>query len=523
MIKHPYSYIFLFCLLCFVPFLGSYHLFDWDEINFAECAREMIITGNYSTVQINFEAFWEKPPLFIWMQVISMKVFGINEFAARFPNVIASIFTLFSLFFLGKKIANQKLAIWWTILYAGSYLPNIYFHSGIIDPWFNLFIFSAIACFYIANQHKDSNTFLHYFISGLLAGLAILTKGPVALLIIGASLGIWLIFNRFKNMPSALNVLCWCGVLLLIGCSWFILLFIQGNESVVYDFITYQIRLFQTGDAGHSGPFYYHFIVLLIGCIPASFLALKIVLKKQEKTSFIFLMQILFWFTLILFTIVKTKIIHYSSLCYLPLTYMGAYYLINTEKNKISKWILNSISLVNLLISLLLISLTYILITGKLSNYISLDDPFAVASLNANVSWSMLHFIPGFALLIGAVFAFYYRVKSPLKSLSIIIVSQLILIFSLKMSFVSNVEQYSQGAAIEFYENNRGEGVVFVPLGLKSYAHLFYGDAKPINQKKIKKKYAISKIQDKKRFLEHDKSLKVIGEKNGFVFYLIQE
>ena len=523
MIKHPYSYIFLFCLFYFVPFLGSYHLFDWDEINFAECAREMIITGDYSTVQINFQAFWEKPPLFIWMQVISMKIFGINEFAARFPNVIASIFTLFTLFFLGKKIANQRLAIWWTILYAGSYLPNIYFHSGIIDPWFNLFIFTAIACFYIANQHKDSNAFLYYIISGILAGLAILTKGPVALLIIGASLGIWLTFNRFKNMPSVLNFLSWFAVLLLIGCSWFILLVLQGNIDIVYDFIFYQIRLFQTGDAGHSGPFYYHFIVLLIGCIPASFLALKIVLKKQEKTSFLFLMQILFWFTLILFTIVKTKIIHYSSLCYLPLTFMGAYYLINTEKNKISKWILNSISFVNLLISILLLSLSYVLITGKLSNYISLDDPFAVASLSANVSWNILHFIPGLVLFLGAVFAFYFRVKSPLKALSIIIISQLILIVSLKISFVSNVEKYSQGAAIEFYEKNKGDGVVFVPIGLKSYAHLFYGEIKPLKPKEIKKKYAISKIQDKNRFLAHNESLKVIGEKNGFVFYLIQE
>lgn len=504
-----------------MPFLGSYHLFDWDEINFAECAREMIVTGDFSTVQINFEAFWEKPPLFIWMQVLSMKIFGINEFAARFPNVIASICTLFALFFLGKKIINQNLAIWWTLLYAGSYLPNIYFHSGIIDPWFNLFIFSSIACFYIANKHKETNKTLYYVLSGLLAGLAILTKGPVALLIIGASLGIWVVFNKFKNLPSMLHLLFWGGVLLLIGCSWFILLFSQGNTNVVFDFIIYQIRLFQTGDAGHSGPFYYHFIVLLIGCVPSSFLALKMLIKKQEKTSFIFLMQILFWFTLILFTIVKTKIIHYSSLCYLPLTFMGAYYLINTEKNKISKWILNSISLVNLLISLLLISLTYVLITGKLSNYISLDDPFAVASLNADVSWSMLHFIPGFVLLIGAVFAFYFRVKSPLKALSIIIVSQLILIFSLKMSFVSNVEQYSQGAAIEFYENNRGEGVVFTPLGFKSYAHLYYGKISP-SCDAPKKIYGISKIQDKERFLKQFPDMKVIEQKNGFVFYLIK-
>jgi len=30
----------------FVPFLGAVHLFDWDEINFAESAREMLVTGN---------------------------------------------------------------------------------------------------------------------------------------------------------------------------------------------------------------------------------------------------------------------------------------------------------------------------------------------------------------------------------------------------------------------------------------------------------------------------------------------
>ncbi|HKL32668.1 MAG TPA: hypothetical protein VJ919_09045, partial [Tangfeifania sp.] len=60
----------------FIPFLGGVHLFDWDEINFAEAAREMIVTGDYLTVQINFQPFWEKPPLFIWMQVLSMKLFG---------------------------------------------------------------------------------------------------------------------------------------------------------------------------------------------------------------------------------------------------------------------------------------------------------------------------------------------------------------------------------------------------------------------------------------------------------------
>ena len=61
-------------IILFMPFIGAVHLFDWDEINFAESAREMMVTGNYSKVQINYTPFWEKPPLFIWMQVVSMKM-----------------------------------------------------------------------------------------------------------------------------------------------------------------------------------------------------------------------------------------------------------------------------------------------------------------------------------------------------------------------------------------------------------------------------------------------------------------
>lgn len=47
-----------------IPLLGNAYLFDWDEVNFAECAREMIVTGDYYHPQIDFEPFWEKPPLF---------------------------------------------------------------------------------------------------------------------------------------------------------------------------------------------------------------------------------------------------------------------------------------------------------------------------------------------------------------------------------------------------------------------------------------------------------------------------
>ena len=115
----------------FFPFLGQVHLFDWDEINFAESAREMILTGDYMTVCIDYVPFWEKPPLFIWMQVLSMKVFGINEYAARFPDALCGVISLMFLFYAGRRWKNEQFGLIWAIVYMASLLPFIYFKSGI--------------------------------------------------------------------------------------------------------------------------------------------------------------------------------------------------------------------------------------------------------------------------------------------------------------------------------------------------------------------------------------------------------
>jgi len=73
-----------------------------------------------------------------------MKVFGVNEFAARFPNAIFGIITLVTLYLIGKKEKNSAFGLIWALLFFSSMLPHLYFKSGIIDPVFNYFIFTAI-------------------------------------------------------------------------------------------------------------------------------------------------------------------------------------------------------------------------------------------------------------------------------------------------------------------------------------------------------------------------------------------
>ena len=183
------AFIVLISALLFIPFIGNMPLFDWDEINFAECAREMLVTNNYSNVQLYYQPFWEKPPLFIWFQAISMNVFGINEFAARFPNAVCGIVTLLVLYFTGKKLNDNKFGLVWAFVYAATLLPQVFFKSGIIDPWFNLFIY--IAVYYLilhTNNPVGKFAYKTAILSGVFLGFALLTKGPAALIIVGLTL-----------------------------------------------------------------------------------------------------------------------------------------------------------------------------------------------------------------------------------------------------------------------------------------------------------------------------------------------
>ena len=199
-----YVGLILLGIFLFIPFLGNFHLFDWDEINFAESSREMLVSGNYLQVQVNFEPFQEKPPLFFWIQSLSMKVFGVNEFGARFPNAFLGILSMLILFGIGKKIRDVKLGLIWVLIYVGSFLPFLYFRSGIIDPLFNLFIFLGIFQLLTligSTEKKVRNR--HALLSGLFIGMAIITKGPVGLLLILLTFLVYWIFDKFHIQTNS--------------------------------------------------------------------------------------------------------------------------------------------------------------------------------------------------------------------------------------------------------------------------------------------------------------------------------
>ncbi|MDP4208027.1 MAG: glycosyltransferase family 39 protein [Bacteroidota bacterium] len=531
--------IAIIAAILFIPFLGQAHLFDWDEINFAEAAREMIASKHYLTVQINFQPFWEKPPLFIWMQVLSMKVFGINEFAARFPNAICGIASLLVLFNLGRKLLNNNFGLLWTMVYGCSLLPFFYFKSGIIDPWFNLFIFLGINYafnFTLSTVEKERIRFVA--LAALFIGLAILTKGPVGLLIFGLTYGVYLIIKMFKVKIKLLHVLVFTGILAAVGGFWFILLIVTGHTDILKEFFIYQVRLFQTKDAGHGGFLLYHFVVLFLGVFPASIFALRSFVHdrkddREKLHEYKNWMMILFWTVLILFTIVKTKIVHYSSMCYFPLTFLGAYVIFKLQEQNRSmpRWMKAVILSVAIFWGLIVIGLQ--LIVENKEKIIGLDiikDEFAVGNLQANVPWTGYEFLIGLLFVVAITLIFASHRLNLKNQVMAVLISTLLFTYATVYVITPRIEGYSQRAAIEFYQNRQNEDCYVETLGFKSYAHLFYvqkpassnpksADSQWLLEGEIDKPaYFVMKNTSKKEQLERHPQLKVLYEKNGFVF-----
>ncbi len=537
-------FLFLLGLIAFIPNLGVVHLFDWDEINFAECSREMIETGNFTTVQIDYKPFWEKPPLFFWLQVLSMKVFGVNEFAARLPNAVVGALVLVILFFTGKKMIDEKFGIFYALSYFGAWLPFIYFKSGIIDPWFNLFIYLGIyflMLLYIDRIGRTKNIIL----SALFISMAVLTKGPVGLLILGLTyLFVLLFYHGIKNIISFKEILLYGVLVIIFGGTWFLILVLQGKEDVIVDFINYQIRLFSTRDAGHGGPFFYHFVVLLIGFFPFSLFAIKgmtkSIKKKLERTQLVAYnwMIVLFWVVIILFSIVKTKIIHYSSMTYYPLAFFTAlaFYKMTDEEYRKAKWYRIFTIVIAALWSVGIATLPMVeKYKQKIIPYIK--DEFAKEALKTvSVDWGSILYFLGIFLILG-ILATMVLVKKKNYSFVLTVFLSAFVIGEAVSYIVPRVEKYSQGSIINFYESKLGKDVYVYPLGFKSYAHLFYTRKppylKPLSAaeilrcgKEMKKdshdKYIVIKAKSAKEVESRYKSLlQKVYSKGGFIAYKV--
>ena len=256
---------------------------------------------------------------------------------------ICGIITLVYLYNLGQKLHGHRFGWLWALAYLGSVTPHLYFRSGIIDPFFNLFIFIGLVNLIFASWKRErlggamtvpKSEWTYILLGGFVLGLAIMTKGPVAYLIVCLVLVVYWMLSRFRWFISPVQFLAFSAAAAVVSLAWYGLDIYLHGPALMQEFLAYNFRLFSTPDAGHVGFPGYHIIILLVGCFPASIFAIRafgpLFIERNYQREFRKWMLILFWVVLVLFSIVQSKIVHYSSLCYFPLTYFAALTLLAT-------------------------------------------------------------------------------------------------------------------------------------------------------------------------------------------------
>jgi hypothetical protein len=235
-------------------------------------------------------------------------------------------------------------------------------------------------------------------------------------------------------------------------------------------------------------------------------------------------MQILFWVVLILFSFIQTKIVHYSSLCYFPLTFLAAYSLLKIMNKEMNwkKW--QHIISVTIAVFIGALFVLVPLIEKYKSALIeteTIKDPFAIENLKANVQWGGWEWIIGIFWL-GLILWWLFQLKRRTGNLQILILgfaATAVTTNMIMVAVVPRVEQYIQGVAIDFFQTKQNENCIIETFGYKSYAHYFYAAVSPLPDKDKVNHYVVSKITSEEKIKKECISCTELYRKNGFIFW----
>ncbi|MBL0691712.1 MAG: glycosyltransferase family 39 protein [SAR324 cluster bacterium] len=326
---------FFLLIINLISQLGSFLLLDWDEIIYAEISRQMLERGDYFKMFINQQAFTEKPPLYFWLMASSFKFFGINEWAARLPSAVANLATIYLLYRTGKLWRSKRLGLVWALVYGFSFFPMLLNRSALIDPWFNFLIatsgYSLFAYYKGFENNSPRKSWQGYLgLAAISSGLAVLTKGWLGL-VIPFFIIFWILIKNKHFFKHFVNLFITGIGALLMGGMWHIVSFFGQGLPWLKGFISFQLRLLNQVAEGHDGPFYYHWLVVVVGILPwsgyllAGWRAPKLKARRfRQLDDFSFFNIVWIITVLIIFSIVQTKLPHYSSSAYIPLSYFVA-------------------------------------------------------------------------------------------------------------------------------------------------------------------------------------------------------
>lgn len=271
---HPPRWLIvaLWVVLAIVWFstLGYRDLIHPDEGRYAEIAREMVASGDWITPRLNGLKYFEKPAFQYWATALAFKLFGESDGIARIWPGISGFLTIVLTYFTGTRLWGLR-AGWFSGLIAASFIWMIgNGHFLTLDMGVTAWLTLVLCAFALAQHDGATEKETRYWMWAVWAGMAgaTLSKGLIGLLIPGAVLVLYTLWQRDLKIWAKMQWIAGLAIFAALTVPWFVLVSQRNPEFAHFFFIHEHFERFLTTAHRRTGAWYYFFPILILGMVP---------------------------------------------------------------------------------------------------------------------------------------------------------------------------------------------------------------------------------------------------------------
>lgn len=340
---------------------SDFYLHQWDESFHALVSKNLIhhpflftlydnpvLPYDYKSWTTN-HIWLHKPPLPLWAMASSIWIFGVNEFAVRFPSVILSAIRIWLTYEIARYFFNRRIA------FLSSFLFSI--HGLIIaaatgrigqDHIDTFFLFFTELAVFFSIRFVQKEKIIYTFLAGVSIGAAILSKWMPALIVLPIWFLIMVHSKKFTKKSILFHFLLLTGICTIVFLPWQIYIFQMFPLEANWEMNSYKKHITEVLE-GHGGLFYYYFDWLRIIYGDLVYLPVIWFLWKtfrHLKNYPLLIFTIWFLIPYIFFSLAKTKTINYTlftSPAIFIITSVFWHYLYFFRKKIKYKWLVYSI------------------------------------------------------------------------------------------------------------------------------------------------------------------------------------
>lgn len=295
-------------------------LWDRDESRFARAASEMAQSGNFLYPTFNGEVRAHKPAGVYWLMALGIRFFGINAFGARFFSAIASGGLLLLVYRAGSLLAGPRAGLWSIAVMATAAMTPIFSTAATADSVL-MFFMMAVMVIFIQQVHSRPRP-LDLALMSIALGLALLVKGPVALLTL-AIIWLSLLFGK-KVIQNRLQIFFYTLAAFVIAVGIFLAWAIPANNATggaffEFGFMNQFVHRIMHPMESHGGDLWkylpYYPGIVLVGFFPWTLLLPAAIRASWKDSGQISPLKVILftWIisVIIIMTLVATKLPHY--------------------------------------------------------------------------------------------------------------------------------------------------------------------------------------------------------------------